>query len=205
MPTIHTPDTFVTAQIRPTSDESTDLSSSPQTPLDSNHVTTSTPVSSKQCYLGTQLPSTVTDADAAAQSLSSLPETNKSSTTSNKLPEQPYHPPVEEIAPQIVVNGSTKKLKYTLHFQNSWYEQYPWIHYDVGVHGVLCFTCTKAESLCLAELSKKREPTFITTGFKNWKKAREKFAEHQRSASHRFAAEQLQTASLTQSFRRHNS
>jgi hypothetical protein len=96
----------------------------------------------------------MTAADVSAQSLSSLPETNESTMTSIEVPEQPCHPPVEEIAPQIVL-GSTKKVKYTLHFQNSWYEQYPWIHYDVGVHGVLCFTCTKAESLCLAELSKK--------------------------------------------------
>ena len=186
-------DADVFAQVRPPSNGPTALSLSPQTPVDSNHVITTTPVSSKKCHLGTQLPYAVTAADVSAQSLSSLPETNESTMTSIEVPEQPCHPPVEEIAPQIVL-GSTKKVKYTLHFQNSWYEQYPWIHYDVGVHGVLCFTCTKAESLCLAELSKKREPTFITTGFKNWKRAREKFSEHQRSASHRFAAEQLQTA-----------
>ena len=87
----------------------------------------------------------------------------------------PYHPPVEIIEPQVIADGTTKKTKYCLRFQKSWYKQYPWIHYDETITGVLCFTCIQAESLRLSDLSRKTEPTFIKNGFRNWKKAQERF------------------------------
>jgi len=98
---------------------------------------------------------------------------------------------VEIIEPQVIADGTTKKTKYCLRFQKSWYKQYRWIHYDETIKGVLCFTCIQAESLRLSDLSRKTEPTFIKNGFRNWKKAQERFLQHHRSASHRFAEEQL--------------
>ena len=57
--------------------------------------------------------------------------------------------------------------------------------------GVVCFYCEKAQRLALFELFKNREDTFITTGFRNWKKALQRFQEHAQSRSHQFAVERV--------------
>jgi hypothetical protein len=106
---------------------------------------------------------------------------------SSSLPDAPYQPPTDNIPHQF----AGKEKKNCLKFQKSWYQKYPWIHYDVKLNGVLCFTCLKAESLNVCNLVRKREDTFTKTGFRNWKKALEKFTEHDRCAAHRFAREQL--------------
>ena len=75
----------------------------------------------------------------------------------------PYHPDVKDI--------ETQPLKgRTLSFRQSWFDNYPWLHYKASVAGVVCFYCSKAERLGLFDLSKNRENTFISTGFRNWKK-----------------------------------
>lgn len=103
------------------------------------------------------------------------------------LPDLPYQPPVAKVPHQF----AGKDKKNCLKFQATWYQKFSWLHFDDKLNAVLCFTCVKAESLKLCELARKRELTFISKGFKNWKKALEKFTEHDNSASHRFAREQL--------------
>ena len=103
------------------------------------------------------------------------------------LPAEPYQPPAVSIPSQYAGKGKSNCLK----FQTSWYDKFPWIHFDEQLKAVLCFICLKAESLHINELARKREMTFVTIGFTNWKKALEKFGEHDKSASHRFAREQL--------------
>ena len=66
------------------------------------------------------------------------------------------------------------------------------MHYLTTVQGILCFDCAKADALGLIELAKKSELTFIFAGFKNWKKALEKFRDHEQSVSHKFSIKQLQ-------------
>ena len=106
------------------------------------------------------------------------------------FPSEPYQPPADSIDGQFAGKGKRNCLK----FQKSWYEQFPWIHFDTRINAVICFTCAKAESLHLSDLARKRESTFITTGFSNWKKAKERFAAHQHSGAHRFAIEQVYNA-----------
>jgi hypothetical protein len=95
------------------------------------------------------------------------------------------HEPVTNIKPKI------EKTR-TLQFQDTWYKRFPWIHYSPIISGVVCFTCCKASSLGLLKLETKAEPAFITSGFFNWKKAIDKFTDHQKSMCHRQAVFLLQ-------------
>ena len=95
---------------------------------------------------------------------------------------------VKHIPKQSLVSKNGKRV---LSFQAGWFAQFPWLHYCSEVQGVLCFHCAKAEASNLSDLAKKRETAFTVDGFRNWKKAIEKFKDHQNSQSHRFAMQQL--------------
>lgn len=56
-----------------------------------------------------------------------------------------------------------------------------------GVEGVLCFYCSKAFYSETSPLAKNADSAFISSGFKNWKKALERFTVHERSDSHKTA------------------
>ena len=89
----------------------------------------------------------------------------------------PYHVDPSEIPPQQL----TKK---TLLFQKSWYEKYPWLHYCTAKKAILCFYCSK---VCLSSSlpwAGNAEPAFISTGFSNWKKAVQRFRDHEASHTH---------------------
>lgn len=51
--------------------------------------------------------------------------------------------------------------------------------------------CRRAEQLGLDDLAKTRETAFSITGFRNWKKALQRFREHANSHSHLFAVERV--------------
>jgi len=55
-----------------------------------------------------------------------------------------------------------------------------------------------AERLGLFELSRNREDVFISSGFRNWKKALQRFQEHARCRSHQFAVERVAHSSSAQ-------
>lgn len=99
----------------------------------------------------------------------------------------PHHEPPINILP-------FKEKNRTLFFQLQWYERFPWIHYSGKVSGVVCFYCAKATSSGLMNLATKAEPTFSKHGFRNWKKAIEKFKTHEASASHKHAISQIMQA-----------
>lgn len=79
----------------------------------------------------------------------------------------------------------------SLSFRQSWFDSFSWLHYKASASGVVCFYCEKAEHLGLFQLSRNREDAFITTGFRNWKKALQRFQEHAQSRSHQFAVERV--------------
>lgn len=81
--------------------------------------------------------------------------------------------------------------KRTLKFQTSWFKSYEWLHYSNDIKGVICFTCAKATELGLLTNASKTDKAFITTGYSNWKKALEKFADHQNSGTHHLAVNQM--------------
>ncbi|KAG7176606.1 Zinc finger MYM-type protein 1-like 6, partial [Homarus americanus] len=74
-------------------------------------------------------------------------------------------------------------------FQPSWFERWPWIHYDETYDKAFCYECIKAYKQNL--ISKAViEPSFIARGFSNWKNASSKrsgFQGHERSDCHKEA------------------
>jgi hypothetical protein len=112
------------------------------------------------------------------------------SESSSSLPPVPHQPAVACIPPQQL----SKKV---LTFQEHWYKEFPWLHYDPAKLGVLCHLCLLAKSRNLAELAKFSEDTFTSHGFSNWKKALEKFRAHEKSHAHRLSKENLHFAAAS--------
>lgn len=96
------------------------------------------------------------------------------------LPPEPYQPDPSVMPVQELPN---KKLK----FQVKWFKAYPWLHYDPEIAAVLCYTCVSAKQNQLIDLSRFHDQAFLSTGFKNWKKAVEKFTSHEKSQTHKLA------------------
>ena len=72
-------------------------------------------------------------------------------------------------------------------FLQGWMTSFPWISYDKTNDAVLCSTCREIFHTMGLPFSTKKETIFIETGFKNWKKAIEKFKLHEKSMCHREA------------------
>lgn len=80
------------------------------------------------------------------------------------IPDRPHQPQSNDIV--------TQKLKTrTLHFQDSWFNKFAWLHYSVELQGVLCHVCASLSTKGQLNLSKCTEAAFTTAGFHNWKKA----------------------------------
>lgn len=63
-------------------------------------------------------------------------------------------------------------------FKPSWTKQFSWLHYNESNDSVFCWYCMKAvESGKLK--SSKREDSFTTQGFSNWKNATTAFRKHE--------------------------
>nr|XP_054761170.1 zinc finger MYM-type protein 1-like [Lytechinus pictus] len=101
--------------------------------------------------------------------------------------DKPNHPASTNIPPK-------ERKNQKVYFLAKWFQTYPWLHYDEGKAGVLCFDCSKAERNGLLHLVKVKESAFIDTGFSNWKKATQRFESHQSSECHRCAMSQLQAS-----------
>ena len=72
-------------------------------------------------------------------------------------------------------------------FQKVWLTEFPWLTYCDSHHIVFCFYCREAKSKGYLTFSKNVDGAFTKSGFSNWKKAKEKFKEHEKSACHREA------------------
>ena len=123
--------------------------------------------------------STSTQTIAVAQ-----PQSLQEFDVNSDLPLHPYHPPASQIPTQVLSSR-------TLHFQQSWFDTFPWLHYVPVLKAVVCHTCLKATKMKIIEVCKQLENAFTTGGFTNWKKAREKFKTHQSSEGHLLAVSNL--------------
>lgn len=63
-------------------------------------------------------------------------------------------------------------------FRKEWYGIYEWLEYSPTIDRAFCFTCHAFAG------NESKTDTFQVTGFANWKKATEKFREHQKSSVH---------------------
>ena len=111
------------------------------------------------------------------------PENQKSAAfidSSKLLLPEPYQPDAALISLQTV------KGRY-LQFQQKWFEKYIWLHFDTASDRVLCHICATAKQDNLIDLAKRANDSFLSKGFKNWKKGIEKFDAHERSNTHKLA------------------
>jgi hypothetical protein len=91
-----------------------------------------------------------------------------------------YQPPENFVFPKTLIGKKRER-----HCQSQWFKIFPWLHYDVEKDAVFCHFCTLHEDKLLAEHNK--DPAYISTGFKNWKKAPKCFKAHESSNCHKAA------------------
>ena len=107
---------------------------------------------------------------------------------------------MEPYQPRNITFPKTQYKEYKRSFQSSWFDRFPWLHYNVVNDAAYCFTCVRAASENLIT-SSKIEQTFVTEGFRNWKKACEKncgFYKHQQSDCHLEAGERYHYATSSE-------
>ena len=94
---------------------------------------------------------------------------------------QPNQPKTFDFPPRVF--GSKQRK-----FQASWFDKYPWLHYDSSTDSAFCYHCVKANYTNALSASR-TDQAFTTKGFTNWKKAMTKdgFHDHELSHAHREA------------------
>ena len=117
----------------------------------------------------------------------SRPEPSEQSETGAKELIKGFDEPNHEKACNIPTQREKGR---TLNFQQHWYTKFPWLHYCPQLQAVICFSCATADSQDLLK-TERCEQAFISAGYKNWKKALEKFNSHQSSTSHKQAVFKL--------------
>lgn len=100
-----------------------------------------------------------------------------------------FHPPVTLILPKRMFGS--KKVERA--FRANWCQQFPWLHYNIDRDAAFCHVCMQADNEGKFLSSSKRESSFITDGFTNWKEATCSFRRHQQSKSHLEAVEAIIT------------
>ena len=63
-------------------------------------------------------------------------------------------------------------------FQRKWFDRWSWLHYKENLDLAFRFTCVTAYQNNLLQSAHCLEPTFISTGFSNWKDATAKFSKN---------------------------
>ena len=80
---------------------------------------------------------------------------------------------------------------YSRHIQPSWYKSFPWISVCTSSLKIYCSLCCTAKIRGLLTFTKQFKTAFVDDGFKNLKKALERFREHERSVLHKEAVLKL--------------
>jgi hypothetical protein len=127
-------------------------------------------LSDSSSALGSSHPVDLTNLVDTLQSMPTVTNVSSSIDVS-----KPYHPLPSTFIIQTVVSNKGKNTMKKLTFQASWYETFPWLHYREDVNGVICFYCNRAKQTNMTTADLHEEPTFVTAGFANWKKAKEIF------------------------------
>ena len=90
-----------------------------------------------------------------------------------------------------------QQTSYSRSIQPSWYTKHPWISVCTSSYKVFCQVCCCARSQDLVTFSKRYNSPFVEGGFSNWKKALQRFAEHEKSEMHREAMMKIAVKSST--------
>ncbi|MGH0136753.1 UNVERIFIED_CONTAM: hypothetical protein FKN15_016867 [Acipenser sinensis] len=124
----------------------------------------------------TRKPSDSTEPDPVSETIDHSIPTENAAATSDAPP------------PKITKKDSTTEKR---HFREEWIRTYNWLMYDEEKNKALCKTCSTCEKQNMFTFSTKKEQTFITVGFDNWKKATERFRNHEKMMCHREATSKM--------------
>lgn len=68
--------------------------------------------------------------------------------------------------------------------QHSWFQSFEWLHYDLEKDSLFCFTCIKCLTMLDKSMLQEGELAFLKVGFRNWRNATTRLAQHEKSALH---------------------
>ena len=103
---------------------------------------------------------------------------------------KPYQPPDSVLSCKRIQGQQNR------YFQQSWFADHSWVSYCITLHKAFCFSCHFAASKALISERNKASNSyraFVINGFDNWKKAKQRFHEHERSQLHLEATMKLQS------------
>ena len=86
---------------------------------------------------------------------------------------------------------SSQIKSYSRRIQPSWYKSFPWISVCSSSYKIFCSVCRSAKYRGLLSFPKHLKSAFVEDGFMNWKKALQKFREHESSVMHKEATLKL--------------
>ena len=109
------------------------------------------------------------------------------------LPDAPNQPQLASF-PKVSFGKGTK-ARYRS-FQSSWFDKWPWLHWNECLETVLCHVCMQAVKAGTLQ-AKTCDQAFISRGFKNWNDATCVFRCHELSACHKEAVERVVTLPAT--------
>ena len=101
----------------------------------------------------------------------------------------PHQPADLEKSKTLVMYGQQKS--YSRSIQASWYRKHAWISVCTSSYKIFCQVCCRARNQRLITFSKHCNLTFVEDGFSCWKKALQRFMEHEKSDMHREAVMKL--------------
>ncbi|CAF0951521.1 unnamed protein product [Brachionus calyciflorus] len=81
---------------------------------------------------------------------------------------------IEKMMPDKPKNFKPIKDKYNRYFKIKWYENFNWLEYNVIEDRAFCFICR------MFNRNDTKSDSFVTTGFKTWKNADDRFGEHEK-------------------------
>ena len=157
-------------------------------------------VQQKLCF--SVIPRPTTSSATASAAIATIPDTNVSSSVSSAAAEntsvtsviattavlcheEPYHPPKTFTFPKTVLSKTSRRC------HAEWFRTWTWLHCVKESDSVYCYLCLFADSRGLLNKTCKRDATFVTTVFTNWKHACEKFTSHEKSETHKICAEKV--------------
>ena len=111
--------------------------------------------------------------DPWPQPPSMQPEKQCQSTICCKKTNSPYQPTSDVVLAKTEVIITSKRRRLIV----DWYDRYPWLHLCTTNYKAYCFMCMHANH----HPGSKPNSAFVSTGFNNWKKAKDKFDEHEKS------------------------
>ena len=128
---------------------------------------------------------TESDTEAAAhgeESSQSLPHVDACSCACCSNFNAAHHPTDFELSKKPHGQKNWKRS-----IQASWYKKHPWISVCTSSYKVFCYVCCSARSQDLINFTKRYKLAFVEGGFCKWKKALQRFSEHEKSEMHREA------------------